>query len=88
MAVENLVFAKAWHAAGHKNPPTFHSVAFDTMKDDPTTKVDEAHHFEPHYDRHVWLYRDNPNGVFAVFNPAASCAAHKPGPASGDHSKH
>ena len=37
------------------------------------TPADEAHMFEPHYDRHVWLYRDNPNGVFAQFNPKVSC---------------
>jgi hypothetical protein len=30
--------------------------------------------FEPHYDLHVWLYRDNPNGMFAQFNPNVSCA--------------
>jgi len=77
VAVENLVFAKAWHAAGHKDRPTFHGVPYDSMKDDPATKVDEAHLFEPHYDRHVWLYRDNPNGMFAQYNPKVSCAAHK-----------
>ena len=64
VAVENLVFAKAWEAAGN-DPARFHGVAYDTMVDDPATPVDEAHMFEPHYDRHVWLYRDNPNGVFA-----------------------
>ena len=26
-----------------------------------------------HYDLHVWLYADNPNGVFEMFNPAVSC---------------
>ena len=77
VAVENLVFQKAWHAAGHAAPPSFHGVAYDNMKDDPATAIDEAHMFEPHYDRHVWLYRDNPNGVFAPFNPAVSCNAHK-----------
>lgn len=74
VAVENLVFQKAWHALGHKAPPTFHGRPFDTMADDPATKADEAHAFEPHYDLHVWLYRDNPKGVFAQFNPAVSCA--------------
>lgn len=76
VAVENLVFVRAWEAAGHDGPPSFHGVAYDTMKDDPATPVDEAHLFEPHHDRHVWIYRDNPNGVFAPFNPAVSCAHH------------
>ena len=57
-------------------PPSFHGVPFDHMRDDPSTEVDEAHKFEPHFDRHVWLYRDNPRGVFASFNPNVSCANH------------
>jgi hypothetical protein len=76
VAVENLVFAAAWRAAGHTEPPSFHGVKWDTMVDDPKTTVDEAHMFAPHFDRHVWLYRENPNGVFAQFNPAVSCAHH------------
>lgn len=77
VAVENLAFQAAWHASGHEAPPSFQNVAFDTMVDDPTTELDEAHVFAPHYDRHVWLYRDNPNGIFTLFNPAVSCAHHK-----------
>jgi hypothetical protein len=76
VAVENLVFVAAWRAAGHTNPPSFHGVAWDSMIDDPKTPIDEAHMFEPHFDRHVWLYRKNPNGMFAQFNPAVSCAHH------------
>ena len=79
VAVENLVFQKSWHAAGHARPPSYQGVAYDTMQDDPATKIDEAHMFEPHYDRHVWLYRDNPNGMYAQFNPNVSCKAHKGG---------
>ena len=26
-----------------------------------------------HYDLHVWAWRNNPNGMFAQFNPAISC---------------
>jgi hypothetical protein len=77
VAVENLVFAEAWRASGQSAPPTFHGVVYDTMRDDPNTTIDEAHMFEPHFDRHVWLYRDNPNGVFAQFNPAVTCAHHR-----------
>ena len=77
VALENLVFAAAWHAAGHAEPPTFHGVPYDSMMDDPGTAVDEAHMFEPHFDRHVWLYRDNPNGIFTPFNPAVTCASHR-----------
>jgi hypothetical protein len=79
VAVENLVFQKSWHSAGHKKPPSYQGVEYDTMQDNPATKIDEAHMFEPHYDRHVWLYRMNPNGTFAQFNPNVSCKAHKAG---------
>ena len=77
VAVENLVFADAWRAAGHMERPSFHGVPYDSMADDPTTPVDEAHMFEPHFDRHVWIYRENPNGVFTPLNPAVSCANHR-----------
>jgi hypothetical protein len=87
VAVENLVFAAAWHAAGHNEPPTFHGVPYDTMRDDPNTPIDEAHMFEPHYDRHVWIYRENPNGVFSPYNPAVSCASHN-GVQQHGHSMH
>ena len=79
VAVENLVFQKAWHAAGNRKPPSFHGVAWDSMVDDPATTIDEAHMFEPHYDRHVWIWRDNPNGMFAQFNPNVSCKHHHAG---------
>jgi hypothetical protein len=46
------------------------------MADDPLTAIDEAHNFMPHHDRHVWLYRENPNGVFAPFNPRVTCKHH------------
>jgi hypothetical protein len=76
VGVENLVFAKAWKEAGNDAPPSFHGVAFDTMADDPATSLDEAHNFAPHHDRHVWLYRENPNGVFTPFNPRVTCEHH------------
>ena len=27
----------------------------------------------PHYDLHVWLWKGNPSGIFAPFNPNVSC---------------
>ena len=89
VAVENLVFAKAWHDAGNAEPPSFHGVPWDSMKDDPNTPTDEAHMFEAHYDRHVWIYRTNPNGVFAQFNPNVTCTHHRnPAGHGATHSTH
>ena len=80
IGVENVVFEKAWKAAGHTQPPSFHGVPFDHMVDNPATSIDEAHNFMPHYDRHVWVIRDNPNGVFAQYNPKVTCKYAKPMP--------
>ena len=76
VAVENLVFEAAWKAAGNVELPRFHGAPYDHVEDDPATKIDEAHMFEPHFDRHVWVFRDNPNGVYAPFNPNVSCEHH------------
>ena len=79
VAVENLVFMEAWYGSGHTAAPSFHGHSYDRMVDDPATQLDEAHGFEPHYDRHVWIYRENPNGIFTPFNPAVTCEHHAGG---------
>jgi hypothetical protein len=43
------------------------------------TDIDEAHGFEPHYELHAWVFRENPNGPFEQFNPAVTCEHHKGG---------
>ncbi|HET7816307.1 MAG TPA: hypothetical protein VFK58_01850 [Sphingomicrobium sp.] len=77
VAVENLVFASEWHKTRQK-PPQFRGVNYLLLKDDPATKLDEAHNFEPHYELHLWVFRDNPKGMYAPFNPAVTCRHHKP----------
>ena len=84
VAVENLVFASAWHEKTAKDPPKFHDRTFPLLKDDPATKVDEAHGWEPHYEQHLWVLRDNPNGAYSPFNPRVTCRHHKP-PAPAPH---
>ncbi|HKK26914.1 MAG TPA: hypothetical protein VKB18_02420 [Gemmatimonadota bacterium] len=74
VGVENLVFQKAWKAAGHDAPPTFMGRSWNAMTDDPATPVDEGHGFEPHFDLHVWVFRANPRGTLESFNPAVICA--------------
>jgi hypothetical protein len=75
VAVENIVFVQAWHAAGNLKRPSFHGNEYYKMIDNPLTPIDEAHGFEPHYELHVWLYRDNPAGMFMPFNTRARCPA-------------
>ena len=76
-AVENLVWEDAWRSAGNEGPPEYHGYAYTHRIDDPATPdVDEAHMFEPHYELHVWLYEDNPAGLFAQYNPRVGCDHH------------
>ena len=88
VGVENLVFIKAWEAAGNKQAPSFHGVPYERMEDNPATPFDEAHGFEPHYDRHVWIYRENPDGVFKPFNPKVTCEHSKPAASAPAAHKH
>ena len=93
VAVENLVFRAAWHAAGNTARPTLLGRQWDAMQDDPSTPTDEAHGFEPHYDQHVWIYRENPRGTLEPFNPNVTCAHHRrdpsaAAPAHGGHGAH
>lgn len=76
VAVENLVFAESWEAAGFTEPPSYQGTPYNRMEDVAGTAPDEAHRFAPHYDLHVWLYRENPGGVFSSFNPAVRCDYH------------
>jgi hypothetical protein len=73
VAIENLVWAKAWREAGNKEAPSFNGYDYYYMQDNPLTEADEAHGFEPHHELHFWLYRDNPNGMFSPFNPTVTC---------------
>jgi len=73
VAVENLVFEAAWEAAGMGDAPILNGRAWDHMADDPSTPGDEAHGFMPHFDQHVWLYRENPMGDLMPFNPNVTC---------------
>lgn len=70
VAVSNTVSAAAWEAAGHRGPPTFGDEPF------VYTPGNAGSGFPAHYDLHVWLFRDNPSGMFASYNPAVTCEHH------------
>lgn len=74
VAVEYLVFEQAWKNAGHAGPPMFGSEPFVLMKDDPATARDESHMLDAHYELHLWVHRENPNGIFKEWNPRVTCA--------------
>lgn len=76
VGVENLVFEKAWRGMGHDGPPMTNGRPWDHMADDSATEGDEAHGFMPHFDQHVWLFRENPSGDLMPFNPNVTCDHH------------
>lgn len=45
--------------------------AFNTQFDGPMPGHEPG--MPVHYDLHVWLWKHNPDGMFAQFNPAVSC---------------
>jgi hypothetical protein len=70
VALGNVVSAEGWERTGEREPPSFQGVDYTYAAANPATG------FAAHYDMHVWLYRDNPSGMFAQYNPAASCEYH------------
>jgi hypothetical protein len=69
VGAEFAVNAEAWHRA--HGPDTVPQVA--AVRYDPP----DPHALHPlprtSYTLHVWLWKDNPAGMFAPFNPALSC---------------
>ncbi len=76
VGIENLVFEAGWKGMGNDGPPVINGRSWDRMADDPATAADEAHGFMPHFDQHVWLFRENPAGDLEPFNANVSCAHH------------
>ncbi len=66
VGVEYMVVKAAWDAQ-HATPPSFGSRVFDAVPAGVVPGLPE------HYSLHVWLWRQNPLGLFAPFNPKVSC---------------
>lgn len=68
VGVEFMVNAEAWYAAENQGPPSVAGVEYDPPN---------PHHPDPMvaaaYTLHVWIWKDNPEGMFAPFNPNVSC---------------
>jgi hypothetical protein len=64
--VEYIVFAEAWQAE-HSDPPT--------LMGQPFKFVDSPNRYDlpPFYALHVWVWKTNPKGLFADWNPAVTC---------------
>lgn len=68
VGAEFLVHGDGWDAANPGGPPTFAGVEFDPPMDRSATAPPG-----PFYTLHVWIWKDNPSGMFAPFNPRVSC---------------
>jgi len=67
VALEYVVFKDAWDSAHPGTKPSLFGEAFkETLAPNP-------YDIPAFYALHVWLYRANPAGLFAPFNPRVSC---------------
>lgn len=63
VALEYEVFRPDWWAAGNTQPPSLFGQEFESFDFDGLEI----------FGLHVWLWRDNPSGLFSDFNPKVAC---------------
>ena len=68
VAVEYLIWRAPWDAAHPGVGPSFAGKPFDE------SFGEHAHGLPDHYELHAWLWRHNPSGMFAPWNPKVSCS--------------
>jgi hypothetical protein len=68
VAVEYVVIQQAWDAT-HRHPPVLFGHRFDV------TGAPNRYGLPPFYSLHAWVWKHNPAGTFAMWNPRVSCAA-------------
>jgi len=75
VGVEYLTFDEDGMLGTDGDRPSLNGVAFDGPMPGHGPEPMPGH--EPqmpvHYDLHVWLYEDNPRGLFAPWNPNVTC---------------
>jgi hypothetical protein len=67
VGVEFLIRAAAWDAT-HSGPPTYAGQPFEDRRAPGSTGPPF-----PNYGLHMWVWQNNPNGLFAPWNPTVSC---------------
>ena len=70
-AVEYVVLKDGWDA-DHGAPPSLFGQQF------MLTQAGNRYGLPAFYSLHAWVWKDNPNGMFSMYNPAASCEAATP----------
>jgi hypothetical protein len=77
VAVEYVVFAEGWDAENDMAPMLFGEMFM---------LVEEPNRYElpAFYALHAWIWKENPSGTFASFNPDVTCANAMPNTAIGE----
>jgi hypothetical protein len=78
VAVEYLVPSEPWDAMGSGGPPMLGEIPFDDHRELIEIEPDVFVNAKggppfPHYQLHVWVWKNNPNGIYTPFNPNVSC---------------
>ncbi|MEP7200997.1 MAG: hypothetical protein ABI894_00195 [Ilumatobacteraceae bacterium] len=81
VALEYVVFKDAWDAQ-HASPPSLFGQEFNS------TPVGNRFDLPAYYSLHVWLYKNNPAGMFEVWNPNVTCTPGNDDGQGDDHHGH
>jgi hypothetical protein len=82
VAVEYLVPAEPWDAMYEETFPMLGNVEFDDHREIIFVENEDGELVPvnakggppfPHYQLHVWIWKNNPNGIYTPFNPTVSC---------------
>jgi hypothetical protein len=77
VAVEYVVFQATWDAS-HNQAPTLFGQTF------MLNAADNRFGLPAFYSLHAWIWKHNPSGTFAPFNPQVHCRMEVPGATSSD----
>jgi hypothetical protein len=67
VAVEYVVIQGPWDAA-HSAPPALFGQKF------MTTEAGNRYGLPAFYSLHAWIWKDNPTGIYSMWNPTVSCS--------------
>ncbi len=67
VALEYVVFRKAWRAAHPTGRPELYGQKFELLG------KDNRYGLPPFYELHVWAWKHNPSGMFNDWNPRVTC---------------
>jgi hypothetical protein len=67
VAAEYIVFQQAWAAAGNSIPPSLFGEEFELIA------AGNRYGIPAFYELHAWIWKWNPSGLFADWNPRVTC---------------